>query len=154
MRQPADPVEQIKHSKTAVGDEDQRTLRQPARDQRDHLPGAFGQLLLLPLFGQGVAFGRTDTRRSERASPRPRPPNRDQQQTTEPTQPAGFDKTRVRRAHRIALDAFGYDLRAAPPFNRVVPAEDLCAGRGESRKQQSSRRPASSADQRARVSTR
>ena len=154
MRQPADPVAQIKHSKTAVGDEDQRTLRQPAHDQRDHLPGAFGQLLLLPLFGQGVAFGRTPDGQKGQAPDHARPGHRDQQQTTEPTQPAGFDKMRVRRAHRIALDAFGYDLRAAPPFNRVVPAEDLCAGRGESRKQQSSRRPASSADQRARVSTR
>ena len=61
MRQPADPVEQIKHSKTAVGDEDQRTLRQPARDQRDHLPGAFGQLLLLPLLARESRSDRHQT---------------------------------------------------------------------------------------------
>lgn len=41
------PVEQVKGGKAAVSDEDQYTIGQPTFDERDHLPGAFGQLLML-----------------------------------------------------------------------------------------------------------
>jgi len=41
------------------------------------------------------------------------------------------------RSHRVAVDTFGFDLIAAPPFNLIVEAQDQFASRGEGRNQQS-----------------
>src|SRR6185369_7144720 len=59
-----------------------------------------------------------------------------EQHTAKPTQPAGFDEMGLRRAHRIAVDAFGSDFVTASSLDGVVNTKDERPGRDEGRNQQ------------------
>ncbi|MDQ3013880.1 MAG: hypothetical protein M3X11_24655, partial [Acidobacteriota bacterium] len=66
-------VEQHKDDKATVSDEDQHSIRQPAGDQSNHLPGAFGQLSMLTCLLRVVAFrGAQHGKSPDRIRPRHR----------------------------------------------------------------------------------
>ena len=127
-----------KHNgKTAITDKDQLSIGQPTSDRLNDLPGPLDQALMLSSSLSMVAFRLAQSRQERQSPDRFGPRDLDQQHATEPTQAAGFDKVRMGRSHRVAVDTFGFDLIAAPPLNRIVEAQDQFASRGEGRNQQS-----------------
>lgn len=95
-------VKQIKSGKTAVGDDYHFALGQPALDQKQHLAGALGQLLM----GASALFVVTlrGTQRSQEGQ-RPdtaSPGNLHQEHQGEPAQTARLDEMGMRGAHRVA----------------------------------------------------
>ena len=134
--QAADQLEQVEHSKAAIGDKDDRAVRQPARHQLKDLPGPLSQFLMLAPALSVVAFRRAEHRQEGQAPNATGPRHTDQQQTAQPTQAARFDKVRTTRPHRIAVDASGTDLLPTPPLNRVIQAADHFASRREGCDQQ------------------
>jgi hypothetical protein len=53
--------------------------------------------------------------------------------SAQPPETARLNEVRVGRANRVSVDAFGLDLRSAPPFDRVVDPDDQLAAGSESR---------------------
>lgn len=133
----ADTTKQIQHGKTVISHEDQLSIGQPASDQLNDLPGPLGQVLM-PSFALGlVAFRWTQDGQERQPPDRFGPRELDQQHAAEPTQAAGFGKMRTGRPHRVAVDAFGFDLGAAPPLDRVINPKNEFAIRRECGDQQS-----------------
>src|SRR5262249_60801668 len=126
----AHTVNQSKTAKAAMAHENHISTRQEACDQLNDLPGAIGQPLM-PTLALGVVSLRWAKHSQEWQPPDATGPgDLNQQHATQPPQPTCLDKVRVRGANRIAVDPFGFDLLAAPSFDRVVdPNHQFAAGR-------------------------
>src|SRR3712207_4902715 len=104
--------------------------------------------------------GRQGGQERQRPDP-PGPGDRDQHHQAEPAQAAGLDEVALRRAHGVAVDAFGADPLAAPALDRVVDTIVSSTlritgpfGAKASSSRPSSTRPAARPLQAARFSTR
>src|SRR5262245_28728240 len=130
-------AEQIQHCKTAITNKDQLSIRQPAPDQLNNLPGPLDQALMLSSAFSVVAFRWTQNRQEGQSPDRFGPRDIDQQHTAEPTQATSFNKMRMGRSHWVTVDPFGFNFGAAPPLDRVINPKDEFPFRRERGDQQS-----------------
>jgi hypothetical protein len=79
------------------------------------------------------ALGRTqDRQKGQRPDPLG-PGERRQQHTRQPAQATGFDQMRVRGAHGVTVDAFGFNPLAASPLDGIIQATHHDTRRDEHR---------------------
>src|SRR5579859_6823319 len=128
--------------KTAVRDDDQLPLGQPAAQLHYHLAAPVGQLLM----STGLLLIKALRRRQasqEGQRPRPsRPRNRGQQHQTQPAQSTGLDEVTVAGTDRVAIDPLRFDLGTPPTFNGVVDPADNRSFRHKRLDQQQQQRAA------------
>jgi hypothetical protein len=101
----------------------QRTVWQPALRLEYYLTRPIGKSFrpASPLFP--VPFGGSQHGQKRQCPHTLGPRNLSQEHEAEPAQPTGFDEMRIRRAHRIAIDAARFDLASPTPLDRVIQAQ-------------------------------
>src|SRR5215813_508481 len=133
----ADKIKQIQDGETAIANEDKISIRQPAGNQLNDLPGAIRQPLM-PTPTLRVITLRWAQHCQEWQSPNTtRPRNVDQEHRAQPTEPTRLDEVGVRGANRVPVDSLGFDLMPAAAFDRVVDPDDQFAARRKGRDQNS-----------------
>ena len=136
-----DLVPQLQGGNTAVGDQGDRTSRQPTHHKSDPLPRPFRQGLMAATALRIDALGRTQDRQQ---GPRPDaigPGERREHQTCKPRQATDCDNMRVGGAHGIAGDACGSDRLAPSAFDGVLQAQDDDAPGAEHGSQEPEQQP-------------
>src|SRR3954468_4157665 len=109
--------------KGAVADQHQPPPGQPAAGLQWPLPRPIREGLVSPP-ALPTATLRGRERGQERQRPHPSGPrDRRQEHQAQPAQPAGLDEKRLRRTHRVTVDALGRDTLAAAALDRVVQAQ-------------------------------
>src|SRR4051812_48070175 len=109
--------------KGAVADQHQLPPGQPAAGLQCHLPRPVRECLVSPP-ALPTATLRGRERGQERQRPHPScPRDRRQEHQAQPAQAAGLDEKRLRRTHRVTVDALGRDTLAAAALDRVVQAQ-------------------------------
>src|SRR3954464_4644467 len=109
--------------KGTVADQHQLPPGQPAAGLQRHLPRPVRECLVPPPTLRTATL-RGRERGQERQRPHPSGPrDRRQEHQAQPAQPAGLDEKRLRRTHRVTVDALGRDTLAAAALDRVVQAQ-------------------------------
>src|SRR3954463_2825881 len=109
--------------KGAVADQHQLPPGQPAAGLQYHLPRPVRECLVSPP-ALPTATLRGRERGQEWQRPHPSGPrDRRQEHQAQPAQAAGLDEKRLRRTHRVTVDALGRDTLAAAALDRVVQAQ-------------------------------
>ena len=124
MSQRLAAVEQVEDGVAAVAHQHQGTLRQPAAQLQDHLPRPVGELFMAASALPVVACRGRQHGEKGQGPIASRPGDLAQPHQGDPAQAAGLDHLRPAGAHRIAVDAQGFDFRAATPLQGFVDAED------------------------------
>jgi hypothetical protein len=140
-RQRPDLVEQCKHGETAIRHKDHCSGWHPAHHPLDNLPRPRYQGLMTasPLLRESLR--RAQHRQKGQRPYALGPLHLRQQQTTQPAQPTGFHKMRLRRPYGVAVNAFGGDAVAPAPCNRVIQAAYHCSCGDEDGDQQRQQQP-------------
>jgi hypothetical protein len=111
---------QLDHRVAAVGDDDDRSLRQPPPGLQQGLSRPIRELLVaLPGFLGGALGGAEHG--EERQAPGgagERHPGDDHER--QPAEPGNLDEAALARAHRVPIDPLGGDPRALAALDRVV----------------------------------
>ena len=124
MSQRLAAVEQVEDGVAAVAHQHQGTLRQPAAQLQDHLPRPVGEFFMAASALPVVACrGRQHSEKGQ-GPIASRPGDLAQPHQGDPAQAAGLDHLRPAGAHPVAVDAQGFDFRAATPLQGFVDAED------------------------------
>jgi hypothetical protein len=126
-----DTIQKIQRGIAAIGDEHQRTFRQPAPELQQHLtPPVEQRFVTLPPF-LVITLRRSQHRQEGQSPHSSRPGDFDQQHKAEPAQTAGFHKVRMRAAYRIAIDAARLDFSTPASLDGVIESYQNRAGRSK-----------------------
>ena len=113
----------------AVTHQHQGALRQPAAQLQDHLPGPVGELFVAASALPVVACRGRQHGEEGQGPITSRPGDLAQPHQGDPAQAAGLDHLRPAGAHRIAVDAQGFDFRAATPLQGFLIGTGLVCRR-------------------------
>ena len=99
-------------------------MGQPAAQLQDHLPGPVSELFVAASALPVVAFRGRQHGEKGQGPIASRPGDMAQPHQGDPAQATGLDQVAPAGTRRIAVDAQGFDFRAAAPFQGFVDAED------------------------------
>ena len=108
----------------AVAHQHQGAVGQPAAQLQDHLAGPVSEFFVAASALPAVAFRGRQHGKEWQGPIASRPGDMAQPHQGDPAQAAGLDQVAPAGTHRIAVDAQGFDFRAAAPFQGFVDAED------------------------------
>jgi hypothetical protein len=134
--------QQLDRRVAAVGDNDQRAVREPAPQEQQRLPRPAGQLLVAATPRAVMPRGGGKAGEERRGPGAPGPGERHQQQQAEPAQPADLDEVVLAGAHRVAVEAGRGDLGPPAALAPLVHADDQRPNGGERGDQPTQQHPA------------
>lgn len=129
-------LEQADDGKAAICYKNDCAVGKPAHHQLNDLPSPLDHSLMLAASLFVETLTRTQHCKERQRPDSTSPTDLRKQHAAEPTQSTGFDEMGMRRANRIAVDAFSSYLVTAPSLDSIVEAKDERPCRSKYRNQQ------------------